>query len=158
MTSQPWQSHDVMLKHLLQIMIFWLNFFLFHSRVPIVPPFYSEMLLANSISTNGLQKSSDNLHPSPMPESDDDFLYNGDEKAFDPSVDYYPQPYCSIVNSFSETCFSDTILELFTKNGNLGEETFDVLTPETIFEKLNGDMIRFAFFIFFMKTVASQLN
>ena len=109
-------------------------------RVPVVPPSYAEMLHDISLQhVNVGQNPDESASPS---EPEDDFFDDGDQRAFDPSVEYYPQPYCSIVNSFSETCFSDSILELFSKNGNLEEGTFDVLSQDDIIQKLNGDMIR----------------
>lgn len=76
-------------------------------------------------------------------EADDDFLNGGSvSKVFDPSVEMYPEPYCSIVDKFTETCFEDSILELFGREGRLDREVFDQLTPESIVGKLNGDMVR----------------
>jgi hypothetical protein len=69
-------------------------------------------------------------------------LGGSDSDVFDPSVSMYPQPYCSIVDKFTETCFEDSILELFGREGKLEEETFNQLTEEKILERINGNMVR----------------
>ena len=75
-------------------------------------------------------------------DDDDDFLGGGELKMFDPSVEFYPNPYCSIVETFSETCYEDSILELFGRDGTLEKEYFDQLTHQNIVDRINGNMIR----------------
>ena len=75
-------------------------------------------------------------------DDDDDFLGGGELKMFDPSVEFYPNPYCSIVETFSETCYEDSILELFGRDGTLEKEYFDQLTQQKIVDRINGNMIR----------------
>jgi len=93
-------------------------------RVPIVPSSYSSIIqeIAEKQASGELiwkpeetSSAGDNVT---YFDNDDDFLDGGvDKKVFDPSVEMYPQPYCSIVDTFAETCFEDSILGVnFTYN------------------------------------------
>ena len=117
-------------------------------RVPIVPSTYSSILLeiaekqaAGELTWKPEETSSAGNDVTRF-DNDDDFLGGGDNKVFDPSVDMYPQPYCSIVDTFAETCFEDSILELFGREGKLDAETFDNLTAQSIVDRINGNMVR----------------
>lgn len=130
-------------------------------RVPIVPSSYSSILMdiverqkTGKLEDPTSEATDQQVNPSSASEDkpdnpvayendDDDFLNAGsDSRIFDPSVEMYPEPYCSIVDRFTETCFEDSILELFGREGKLEESSFDQLTSDAILERINGKMVR----------------
>ena len=48
---------------------------------------------------------------------DDDSFNEENFRDLDPSVDYYPSPYCDIVDSFELHCLEHSITELWAVNG-----------------------------------------
>lgn len=98
-------------------------------KVPLVPSQYSDFLAE------------------PKPEYDDDDPFSDfndgfvddfqDSKVFDLSVEYYPEPYCSVFNSLENVCFEDSILELFAKNGQLSRDMIENLEDSDILKAIN---------------------
>jgi hypothetical protein len=134
-----------------KLLIFLCSFIDCHtsfSRVPVVPSSYSSILLeiVEKQASGGLtwkpEKNSSAGNDVTNFDNDDDFLGGGEQRVFDPSVEMYPHPYCSIVDTFAETCFEDSILELFGREGKLDAATFDNLTTRSIIDRINRDMIR----------------
>eukprot|EP00095_Tigriopus_kingsejongensis_P003543 maker-scaffold106_size358372-snap-gene-2.28 protein:Tk03543 transcript:maker-scaffold106_size358372-snap-gene-2.28-mRNA-1 annotation:"patched domain-containing protein 3-like" len=59
----------------------------------------------------------------------------------DPSIDLYPEPYCSVVESMDSACFESTILELWGNGGVYDEksdESIAHLELNDILEAING--------------------
>lgn len=77
-------------------------------------------------------------------DDDDDGFFKNDDDDFhtkDPSVEYYPEPYCRIVEEMDTACFEFTILELWAQDGSFTTESeyqIGNLTKERILEKINS--------------------
>ena len=54
---------------------------------------------------------------------DDDSFSEDNFRDLDPSVDYYPSPYCDIVDNFELHCLEHSILELWAVNGKYSTES-----------------------------------
>lgn len=57
------------------------------------------------------------------------------------SLEYYPQPYCDIVNQMPKVCLELSLLELWANDGKYNEQTdrdIETLTKESILEKINN--------------------
>ena len=64
-----------------------------------------------------------------------------DENEFeekDPSVEYYPSPYCNLIEGFEKACYEFSILELWAENGAYEDSKFDQLTTNDILNKINN--------------------
>ena len=68
---------------------------------------------------------------------DDDFMDENDFKEKDPSVEYYPSPYCNLIEGFEKACYEFSILELWAENGYYEDSIFDQLTTDEILDKIN---------------------
>ena len=57
------------------------------------------------------------------------------------SIEYYPEPYCEIVNTMPTVCLEMSILELWAHDGKYDETTdreIEMLTKESILDKINS--------------------
>ncbi len=57
------------------------------------------------------------------------------------SIEYYPEPYCDIVNKMPTVCLELSILELWANDGKYDEATdlaMELLTKESILYKMNN--------------------
>ena len=57
------------------------------------------------------------------------------------SIEYYPEPYCDIVNKMPTVCLELSLLELWANDGQYDEATdkaMETLTKESILEKINN--------------------
>ncbi len=57
------------------------------------------------------------------------------------SIEYYPEPYCDIVNKMPTVCLELSILELWANDGKYDEATdlaIELLTKESILDKINN--------------------
>ena len=50
---------------------------------------------------------------------------------------FYPQPYCTLVDTAPTVCFEESLLELWAKDGNLDVETIFNLSQEDILNTIN---------------------
>ena len=99
-------------------------------KVPLVPSEYSDFV-ADSKSTEY--------------EDEDDYFSSFSDDEFEPmktdnvdlSVQFYPEPYCSVFNSLDSVCFEDNILELFASRGSLTKEMIQSLSQESIMSTIN---------------------
>ena len=58
----------------------------------------------------------------------------------DLSVEFYPEPYCTVYNSFDNICFEDSLLELFAQNGKLTRDMIESIeTSQDILDKINDE-------------------
>ena len=60
--------------------------------------------------------------------------------SMDPSVLFYPDQYCPLVESMPQACFEVSLLEMFAKKGEYGPETDELienLDQATILEAIN---------------------
>ena len=69
---------------------------------------------------------------------EDSFIDDQDFKETDPSVEYYPSPYCGLIESFEEACYEFSILELWAQNGRYEDSTFERITEADILYKINN--------------------
>ena len=77
-------------------------------------------------------------------DADDDFTAirsgAGLGAAIDPSVMFYPDQYCPVVESMPLECYEVSLLEMFAKNGEYGEETEEIiqnLDQATLLDAIN---------------------
>ena len=83
-------------------------------------------------------------------ETDDDTFEDiksgsGIGKSLDPSVVFYPDQYCPVVESMPVACFETSLLEMFAVNGEYQsdlEDKLEQLTYEDILEAVNNVNIR----------------
>lgn len=64
----------------------------------------------------------------------------GQGAEFDPSVVFYPEQYCPIVEAMPTSCFATSILELFAVDGEFSAESermIDTLTSEQLLQLIN---------------------
>jgi len=57
------------------------------------------------------------------------------------SIEYYPEPYCDIVNKMPTVCLELSLLELWANDGKYDEATdlaMELLTKDSILEKINN--------------------
>ena len=76
--------------------------------------------------------------------SDSDFAAikagSGLGRTFDPSVAFYPEQYCPVVESMPLGCFEASILEMFAVDGeysDLTDRVIENLTQEQVIEAIN---------------------
>ena len=50
---------------------------------------------------------------------------------------FYPEPYCSLVDTAPTVCYEESLLELWTKDGVIDEEVIYNLTQEDIINTIN---------------------
>ena len=60
------------------------------------------------------------------------------EGNFDPSILFYPDPYCNTVNNMPTACFEESILEIFAQDGKYNVTQIETLTQEDIITKINS--------------------
>ena len=63
----------------------------------------------------------------------------------DPSVEYYPQPYCDILDSMPTACYEFSIFELWARRGKFNEfvdEEIENLTRDKILDRINNHNTR----------------
>lgn len=64
----------------------------------------------------------------------------------DPSVDLYPEPYCSVVESMDTACFETNILELWGFAGGFDQKSDQLmanLQQDEILETINNKNMRY---------------
>lgn len=100
-------------------------------KVPLVPSQYSDFLQTSSAAED----------EDPFADFSDDGF---EETSSDLSVEYYPEPYCSVFNSLENICFEDSILELFAQNGQLEREMIENLQDSDILKAINDKNAQFS--------------
>ena len=78
-------------------------------------------------------------------EFEDDFFEavksgSGLGESLDPSVAFYPDPYCEVVEAMKHNCYESSLLELFAVDGEFTVESSDIianLTAEKLLELIN---------------------
>ena len=66
--------------------------------------------------------------------------------SLDPSVVFYPDPYCPIVEAMPTACFEQSLLELFAENGvyeGVLEAKMEALTEQDVLNAINGKSFRY---------------
>lgn len=63
----------------------------------------------------------------------------------DPSVLFYPDPYCEIVAQMPTACFEESLLEIFAVDGAYNESIFETLTQEDVIRRVNKIDKRYVF-------------
>ena len=82
-------------------------------KVPLIPSQYSEFV-KNAEET---EDDDEYVDPFAIFDTDDNDNFEENFAEADLSVEYYPEPYCSVYNSLENICFEDSLLELFAKVG-----------------------------------------
>ena len=106
-------------------------------KVPLVPSKYSDFV-KNKDEVEPVED--DYEDPFAMFENDDDFENFENQTDADLSVEFYPEPYCTVYNSFDNICFEDSLLELFAQNGKLTRDMIEnIETSQDILDKINDE-------------------
>ena len=97
-------------------------------KVPLVPSQYQDFVQAEQ-------------DDDPFADFEQDDEFSDFDKEVDLSVEYYPEPYCSIFNSLDNVCFEDSLLEIFAQAGQIKREMIENLSQDQILETINTQKI-----------------
>ena len=105
-------------------------------QVPLIPTEYQSFVSHDETTTEE--------DPFAAFESDDEFEFK--ETKTDFSVDFYPEPYCTIFNSLEDVCFEDSIFELFAQHGHLDPDLVQNLSKDDILKQINAKPLKSGIF------------
>ena len=107
-----------------------------YEQVPLIPTEYQSFVSHDETTTEE--------DPFAAFESDDEFEFK--ETKTDFSVDFYPEPYCTIFNSLEDVCFEDSIFELFAQHGHLDPDLVQNLSKDDILKQINAKHLKSGIF------------